>query len=248
MNTTYTIEMLLESACRHLQHFDNARLDAEVLLSTVLKTGREYLYAHSDLVPAREAVTDFYSLVDKRRQGFPVAYLTGTREFWSLQFLVNSDTLIPRPETELLVETALDRIPIDQNIDILDLGTGCGAIAVAIAGERPDARVVAADISRHGLAIASENAHRHGLKNIRFIHSDWFSELDKHTFHIIICNPPYVESDNQGFVESEIRFEPRLALDGGYRRPLPHTLFCHGGAPVGSCEIHDLRQSRRIER
>ena len=217
MDLSLTIEALLGSASRRLGHFETARLDAEVLLSAVLNKGREYLYAHSEQVPSGADVVDFNSLVDKRSRGYPVAYLIGSREFWSLEFIVNRHTLIPRPETELLVEAALDRIPVDQERDILDLGTGCGAIAAAIARERPNARVVASDISRDSLAIAMENAQRHGLSNIRFIHSDWFSQLHHRAFHVIVCNPPYVESDHPGFTENEIRYEPRLALDGGYR-------------------------------
>lgn len=217
MATSYTIETLLDSACRRLRQFESARLDAEILLSVVLNKGREYLYAHSESIPDGEAVVDFNSLVNKRSQGYPIAYLTGTREFWSMQFIVNRHTLIPRPETELLVEAALDRIPVDRELQILDLGTGCGAIAAAIARERPNAKVVASDISRDSLATASENTRRHGLSNIRFVYSDWFSELRRHVFHVIVCNPPYVESDNPGFIENEIRYEPRLALDGGYR-------------------------------
>lgn len=217
MNTPHTIQALLDSAYHRLQRFESARLDAEILLSAVLNTGREYLYAHPEHALASEAIIDFNSLINKRSQGYPIAYLTGIKEFWSIPLIVNRHTLIPRPETELLVETALDRIPVDQDLNILDLGTGCGAIAIAIARERPNITVIATDISHDTLATASENAYRHGLKNIQFKHSDWFSELDRYTFHIIVSNPPYVESGNHNLVESEIRYEPRLALDGGHQ-------------------------------
>jgi release factor glutamine methyltransferase len=215
MPQTYIVRDLLQSARQQLQHLDSARLDAEVLLAAVTGSGRESLYSHPERqVEAGQAV-DFNALINHRRAGFPVAYLTGSREFWSLEFKVNRDTLIPRPETELLVETALENIAEDDALDILDLGTGCGAIAVALAGERPRCRLTAADLSGGALDVARENAARAGVANIDFLLSDWFAGLTGRLFHLVICNPPYVESEHAGFSNGELRFEPRLALDGG---------------------------------
>jgi release factor glutamine methyltransferase len=216
MAETETVKQLLREASRRLQHLDSARLDAEVLLAEALGSGRESLYGHPERRLAGAAVADFHALVNRRCDGYPVAYLTGRREFWSLEFLVNRNTLIPRPETECLVEAALERIPADAAVDILDLGTGCGAIAVALARERPRCRITATDVSPEALDVARENAARAGVEGIRFLGSDWFADLAGQCFHLIACNPPYVESGDTGFSTGEIRFEPRLALDGGH--------------------------------
>jgi len=212
---SHTVKDLLLSGSRQLQHLDSARLDAEVLLAAATGSGREMLYSHPERRVEEGQAVDFNALINHRRLGFPVAYLTGSREFWSLEFKVNRDTLIPRPETELLVETALAHVAEDAALDILDLGTGCGAMAVALAGERPRCRVTAADISRGALDMARENAARAGVANIDFVQSDWFAGLAGRLYHLIVCNPPYVESDHAGFSGGELRFEPRLALDGG---------------------------------
>ena len=199
-----------------LQHLETPRLDAEVLLSLVLNAGREFLYAHPEKTVTPAQATDFQSLLARRREGFPVAYLTGYREFFSAELLITQATLIPRPETELLVETALELIPEDAFLNILDLGTGCGTIAVTIARERPCCHVMAADISDEALAVASKNALRHGIANIGFCLSDWFSALNGEVFDMVVCNPPYVGSDDKAFQNGELRHEPRVALDGGY--------------------------------
>jgi release factor glutamine methyltransferase len=216
MPQTHTVKDLLQSARQRLQHLDSARLDAEVLLAAVTGSGRESLYSYPERQLEEGQAVDFNTLINHRRRGFPVAYLTGSREFWSLEFKVNRDTLIPRPETELLVETALAHIAEDAALDILDLGTGCGAIAVALAGVRPRWRVTAADLSGAALDVARENAARAGVANIDFVQSDWFAGLTGRLFHLIVCNPPYVESSHAGFSGGELRFEPRLALDGGH--------------------------------
>lgn len=215
MPQSHTVKDLLLSGSRQLQHLDSARLDAEVLLAAATGSGRETLYSHPERQVEEGQAVDFNTLINHRRRGFPVAYLTGSREFWSLEFKVNRDTLIPRPETELLVQTALAQIAEDAALDILDLGTGCGAIAVALAGERPCCRVTAADLSDAALDVARENAARAAVANIDFVQSDWFAGLAGRQFHFIVCNPPYVESDHAGFSNGELRFEPRLALDGG---------------------------------
>lgn len=210
-----SIRELLAGAQERLARLDSPRLDAEVLLAMVLACRREDFYAHPDRIPPPERAADFLSLVERRREGYPVAYLTGRREFWSLECRVNSHTLIPRPETETLVEAALAMIPEQAEWEILDLGTGSGAIALALAKERPGCRITAADLSPEALAVARDNAVAAGLTNLRFVESDWFSELGRARFQLIACNPPYVESDDPAFAAGEIRFEPRLALDGG---------------------------------
>ena len=222
-----TLHELLQSAQAQLPGSDTARLDCEILLCTVLKQDRHFLYSHSDASVDNHILADFNSLIAKRASGFPVAYLTGMKEFWSLQLEVNQHTLIPRPETELLVELALDSTSMNSRSNILDLGTGSGAIAIVIAKERPGCIVTACDISLPALSLAQHNANTLKLNNLRFVHSDWFSGIGQQHFDLIISNPPYVESNNSGFVTGDIRYEPRLALDGGphgldaYRRIIP---------------------------
>lgn len=212
-----TIRDLLLEAERVLAHLPTPRLDAEVLLALVLNSGRETLYAHPERRLPQGQVADFRTLVARRSDGFPAAYLAGRREFWSTDILISQDTLIPRPETELLVEAALEMIPAHASLNILDLGTGSGAIAITIARERPLCHVTAADISRGALAVAGSNARRYGLENIRFHVSDWFSAFHGVVFDLVVCNPPYVDSGDRGFENGDIRFEPRIALDGGYQ-------------------------------
>ncbi len=210
-----TVKQALDLARARLAHLESARLDAEILLTAVLDCRREDFHARPERELPVNRIVDFHALIERRCEGYPVAYLTGRREFWSLECRVDSHTLIPRPETETLVEAALARIPRETALDILDLGTGSGAIALALASERPACRITATDISREALAVARENAAAARLANITFIESDWFSELEQQRFHLIVSNPPYVESGYTGFTTGEIRFEPRLALDGG---------------------------------
>lgn len=211
-----SIGELLRAAEHSLTGVESARLDAEVLLDDLLDAGREWLYAHPEQLVPEAKMRDFLALINRRREGFPVAYLTGHREFWSLDLLVTGQTLIPRPETEGAVEVALERIRGRPAARLLDLGTGCGAIALALASERPDCLAVASDISAEALAVARQNAVRCGIGNIEFRRSDWFSGLAGHRFDLIVCNPPYVDTRDRALVEGEIRFEPRLALDGGH--------------------------------
>ncbi len=215
MTKTNRVGELLASAEQYLQSITSARLDAELLLSHSMGTNRANLYAHPELSVPEDVAANFQLLLNKRINDYPVAYLTGHREFWSLDLKVDRNTLIPRPETECVVETALECISTDQQRDILDLGCGSGAIALAIAMERSDVHVLAVDVSQEALAVAMENAEKHNIGNIRFLQSDWFSELRGNKFDLIISNPPYVESDDTGFITGEIRHEPRLALDGG---------------------------------
>lgn len=211
-----TVRQFLQYASGRLGASDSPRLDAEVLLAAALGTDRTHLYAHPEMALPQGSVADFLRLLDSRRAGYPVAYLTGRREFRSLVFRVNRHTLIPRPETELLVEAALERIPAQYRAEVLDLGTGSGAIAVAIACARPRCNVTAVDLSVDALAVARDNAAANNAANISFEQSDWFGKLDNRRFDAILCNPPYVHYARSGLPPEEIRYEPRLALDGGY--------------------------------
>lgn len=216
MKQSGVISELLTLAQQQLTASGSARLDAEILLSFVMNVPRESFYAHPEERVPQDQVCDFWLLIEKRSSGFPVAYLTGQKEFWTSELTVNRHTLIPRPETECLVETALELIPEHTGLTILDLGTGSGAIAIAVAGERPDCNILAVDIVTESLCVAQANALRLGLSNIHFRRSDWFSGLQNEVFDIILCNPPYVDSRYHGFMDGEIGYEPRIALDGGH--------------------------------
>lgn len=210
-----TPRRLLSLAAAQLPASDSPRLDAEVLLASLLKVDRGWLYAHPQAEVPEGAATAFAGLMRSRQQGRPVAYLTGVKEFWSLPLKVNEGALIPRPETELLVEWALERVPEDSRWQILDLGTGCGAIAAAVAASRPYCEITAADISEDALLAAQENAAALGLANVRFCRSDWFANLPRGRFDAVLCNPPYVDFATAGPAADELRHEPKLALDGG---------------------------------
>jgi release factor glutamine methyltransferase len=187
-------------------------LDAQVLLAHVLTRDRAWLAAHAGDVLPPEAADAFFALAKRRREGEPVAYLTGIREFWGLSLAVSSAVLIPRPETETLVEIALARLPADREVFVVDLGTGSGAIALALAHERPRTRVMATDTSAQALELAEGNARRLGLANVEFVKSDWYERLAGRRFELIAANPPYVEPDDAHLAEGDLRFEPRSAL------------------------------------
>jgi release factor glutamine methyltransferase len=191
------------------------RLDAELLLLHVVKKPRSWLFTHADDVPDMDVQTDYARLLDRRASGEPVAYITGHRGFWSLDLEVTPATLIPRPETELLVELALQRLPDDDACSVADLGTGSGAIALAIARERPHAQVVATDASADALAVARRNAQRHAINNIAFVHGDWLAPLAGRQFDLIVSNPPYIETADPHLGQGDLRFEPISALASG---------------------------------
>ena len=193
---------------------DEARLEAELLLAHALDRPRSWFYAHAgDLLEARDAAL-FEALLRRRDRGEPVAQITGHRGFWSLELAVTADTLIPRPETELLVELALERLPRTEPRRVLDLGTGTGAIALAIASERPLADVTALDASEAALAVARDNAELAGLP-LRLLHSDWFSAVAGERFDLLASNPPYIADDDPHLEQGDLRFEPRTALASG---------------------------------
>jgi release factor glutamine methyltransferase len=188
--------------------------EARALLRVALGVDDAHFAAHPEQILTREQGDRFAGWLRRRRAGEPVAYITGEREFYSLAFKATPAVLIPRPETELLVEFALERVAASVPAGALDLGTGCGCVAVAIARHRPLARVTATDISPEALAIARGNAIRHGA-SIEFIQSDWLEALAGRRFDLIVANPPYVAAKDPHLGRGDLRFEPRLALDGG---------------------------------
>lgn len=210
-----TVGALLHAARAELFALGSAGIDAEILLCAVLDVGREHCYAHPEAPVDAGAAADFRNLIERRRDGYPAAYLLGRREFWSLEFAVNRYTLIPRPETELLVEVTLKLVrPLPEPV-LLELGTGCGAASVALARERPDAHVTATDVCHHALALAERNVRQHRLANVTVQRSDWFAEFDAQRFDVILSNPPYVDETSPILREAPLKHEPRLALDGG---------------------------------
>ncbi|MBA2077706.1 protein-(glutamine-N5) methyltransferase, release factor-specific [Rhodanobacter sp. PCA2] len=191
------------------------RADAEALLLHALGQSRGWLFAHADDAVDMEVQTAFEALVARREAGEPVAYLTGRRGFWTLELEVTPATLIPRPETELLVELALERLTRDAAAGVADLGTGSGAIALAIASECPQAQVLATDASADALAVARRNAQRLGVGNLRFAQGDWLAPLAGQRFALIVSNPPYIEAADPHLAQGDLRFEPASALASG---------------------------------
>ncbi|WP_181168269.1 peptide chain release factor N(5)-glutamine methyltransferase [Cognatiluteimonas lumbrici] len=189
--------------------------DAALLLAHALQRPRAWLYAHGDEAVDAAAAARFESLLARRVAGEPVAYLTGSRGFWRFELRVTPDTLIPRPETELLVELALERLPADRVLRVADLGTGSGAIALALAGERPRAEVVATDASPAALAVARGNAAALGIGNVAFREGSWFAPLAGERFDLVASNPPYVAAGDPHLGEGDLRFEPATALASG---------------------------------
>jgi release factor glutamine methyltransferase len=190
-------------------------VDAEFLLAHVLEKSRSWLFAHRGDFVSEAAAAAFDALVDRRAAGEPVAYLTGQRGFWRFDLAVSPATLIPRPETELLVELALERLPADRPLRIADLGTGSGAIALALGFERPHAQVIATDASVDALDVARANAAALQLPNVEFRGGDWFAPLAGERFDLIASNPPYIAVGDPHLDEGDLRFEPAKALSSG---------------------------------
>jgi len=208
------IDAAIENAREKLEPVsDSPRLDVEVLLARALDLPRSYLLAHPEEVLDEASLERFLDAVERRQQGVPLSYITGEKEFWSLSLEVAPGVLVPRPETELLVELALREIPRDDEYFVLDLGTGSGAIAIALASERPACRIVASDTSAAALAIARHNAAKHCLANIEFVQGDWAAPVADERFDLIVSNPPYVRADDPAL--ADLRFEPQEALVSG---------------------------------
>jgi release factor glutamine methyltransferase len=213
-----TIEAALldaQTSLAKLVDTNEAKLDAQLLLQHVLNVNRAWLISHQhDALPSSIHET-YRALINRRMKGEPIAYILGTREFYGLNLKVTPATLIPRPDTETLVEAALARIPLQKNLTICDLGTGSGAIALAIAKHRPQAFVLALDASQTALDIAIENAQSLKIANIKFILSNWFSCIKDQKFDVIVSNPPYIESNDIHLNQGDLRFEPTSALASG---------------------------------
>ncbi len=206
------LKQALDLAIEQLNGNQGALLDSEVLLAHVLQKNRTYLRTWPEKELTSRQRQSFHELIDLRQQGQPVAYLTGLREFWSRPFIVSSSVLIPRPDTELLIEIILQKFSTNQPLSILDMGTGSGAIAVTLALELHCAQITAIDSSKAALNIAQQNAQQLGASNIKFIHSHWFNNIKPQTFDIIVSNPPYICSQDPHLTEGDVRFEPNGAL------------------------------------
>ncbi len=210
-----TLAQALKQAVAEMRHGEQAPLEAEVLLAHVLGKPRSHLHAWPDAELGPHRASRFAQLVRQRAAGEPIAYLTGRREFWSLEFEVSRATLIPRPETELLVEQALTLLPGDRELLVAELGTGSGAVAVALARERQRWRICASDRSAAALEIARRNAARLGAHNLAFLIGDWTEAFAERSLDAIISNPPYVAEQDPHLARGDLRFEPRSALAAG---------------------------------
>jgi release factor glutamine methyltransferase len=204
-----SVENALRDAAKRIE-----RSETRILLAHVLGLARSDLILHSDRALRSDESRRFDALVARRAAGEPVAYIIGEREFYGLALRVTPGVLIPRPETEHLVEHALERLPASAKAAVLDLGTGSGALAVALGHERARLEIVATDVSDAALGVAAENAARHGVA-IEFLRSDWFAALGSRRFRMIVTNPPYVAADDPHLHQGDLRFEPPLALVGG---------------------------------
>lgn len=194
---------------------DEAVIDARLLLQHSLKVDHAWLICHINDELTDAQVASFQQILARRLKAEPVAYILGMREFYGLPLKTTHSTLIPRPDTETLVEAALGKLPSNQNLKVLDLGTGTGAIALAIAKNRPQAQVTAVDFSTEALSIAKENAQNLDLARVRFIQSDWFSSLQGEKFDVIVSNPPYIAENDVHLTQGDLRFEPLTALASG---------------------------------
>lgn len=250
MTTLY--DVLLDAKHRLMASSETAAMDAEILLAFVLKKSRTYLYTHADKAISKPDLQTFTQFIETRLQGQPIAYLIRKRDFWSLSLTVSEDTLIPRPETELLVERALHHLKNIPEARVLDLGTGSGAIALAIAKERPDCNIWAVDINPNTLEIAKYNAAQHHLSNLQFYQSDWFSDLPHESlFHLIVSNPPYLAENDPHLTQGDLRFEPSDALISGPTgleafKQLIHTACSHLIHNGWLCLEHGAMQKSKI--
>ncbi len=269
-----TVAQTLKFAARALApHSESPRLDAELLLGKVLGVGRPQLIVSAAQSIAEDALCSYRNLIDRRANGAPIAYLTGTREFWSMNLRITPAVLVPRPETETLVERALALFGADQQRSILDLGTGSGAIALAIASERPHARVTGADISPAALRVARDNARALSLPQVAWREGSWFEAVPGERFDLVISNPPYIAAGDPAL--APLAAEPALALCSGptglealtaivehaawHLEPGGHLLLEHGSSQThevarllerhgfgGVCSFHDYSGNPRV--
>ena len=214
-----TIKQLLADGAHALvdseSENDSARLDAEILLALTLQKPRTWLYTWPEHIPSLPEQHMYLDLLRRRQSGEPVAYLTHRREFFGLELKINHHVLVPRPETETLVQCVLDVLADNSAARIADLGTGSGAVALALASQKTQARIVATDASSDALALARENAERLGIDNVTFMAGDWLVPLSGLTFDLIASNPPYIAEDDPHLSRDGVRFEPKPALVSG---------------------------------
>jgi len=220
MNAVVTIASLLAEATQRIATANalaprEARLEARVLLAHALGVDQAWLIGHDRDIPTSAQQDRIAALISRRAEGEPVAYILGEREFYGRRFKVTPDVLIPRPDTELLVDAALEKLPQDRPAHILDLGTGSGAIAITLALQRPFSKVLAVDASSEALAVAQENAYQLGAPNVECIASNWYTVLDVKNFDIIVSNPPYIAAPDPHLTSGDLRFEPHQALASG---------------------------------
>ena len=209
-----TIEQAIKDATERLRAVTDApRLEAELLLARAIDMPRSFLFAHPEDELDADSLQRLGDTVARREAGEPMAYITGIKEFWSMELAVSPATLVPRPETELLVDVALRDIPRNAEWQILDLGTGSGAVAIAIGRERPSCYITATDISTDALAAARENANRNSVGNIEFLEGNWIGPVAERRFEVIVSNPPYVRDDDEAL--AKLQAEPMLALKAG---------------------------------
>ena len=204
--------LVAQAAAQLADHSPSPELDAEVLLCRCLRKPRSYLRAWPEQTVAADINQAFQALIAQRQQGLPIAYLTGSREFWSRDFYVNQHVLIPRPDTELLIELSLQQLPVDRAAKIIDLGVGSGIVAITLAAERPHAQVIGVDKDRQAIAVAEKNAAQWQTANLRLLVSDWFTAVPDTDFDLIVSNPPYIAAEDQHLQQGDVRFEPRSAL------------------------------------
>lgn len=207
-----TIASCLQQAKKQLAACPTASLDAELLLLAVLKQTRAYLYTYPDKLLSAEDYEHFQSFIVRRQSGEPVAYILGHKDFWDLSLKVTPDVLIPRPETELLVELSLNLLDQDKPAKLLDLGTGSGAIACSLAHTCSKWQVTATDISAKALAVAQENVTAYQLNNVTCVLSDWFENIQAQSFDVILSNPPYIEEGDPELCTESMQYEPHSAL------------------------------------
>lgn len=238
-----TYQQWLSRASELLSGGESPKRDAEILLSYVTGKNRTFLIAFGETELSADRLAQADRLLQRRARGEPIAYLVGEKEFWSLPLMVSPVTLIPRPDTERLVELALARLPATP-ADILDLGTGTGAIALAIASERPDCRIVGIDLQAEAVKLAEQNAQRLNIPNARFLEGNWFAPVNGERFDLIVSNPPYIDVDDPHLQQGDVRFEPKTALvseeqgladicyivarGGGYLKPGGWLMVEHG--------------------
>ncbi|QYJ87072.1 peptide chain release factor N(5)-glutamine methyltransferase [Shewanella mesophila] len=207
-------EALAWASSQLVEISDTAKLDAEVMLLHIIHKQRSYLYTWPDERLTSEQVTAFKQMVQRRAIGTPIAHIVGEREFWSLPFMVNPTTLIPRPDTEILVETALN-LPLADNSKVLDLGTGTGAIALSLAFERSSWEITAVDKVIEAVALAKANRDNLKLPQVNILQSDWFDAITQYDFNLIVSNPPYIDEEDEHLSQGDVRFEPQSALTAG---------------------------------